>query len=150
MNKSLQGRVKALASFIAALQIIKAEVVFRALPLPRLLDGLARDGEGAAAHFFGGIGARMGERGDSFWACAQPALKNLKATGLLGSDVRALSVALHVLGRYDSGTQAEALDCGIAALSRALEEARAELGQKGRVYRAMGVTVGIMLALMVV
>ena len=92
----------------------------------------------------------MEKTGHSFWECAQLCLKGLAALGLSEADVRALTAALHALGRYDSAAQAEAIDRAVHTLNRAREEAEGELNQKGRVYRAMGVTVGIMLALIAV
>jgi len=115
-----------------------------------LLETLERDCGGPASAFFGGIGAQMEKTGHSFWECAQPCLKGLAALGLSEADVRALTAALHALGRYDSAAQAEAIDRAVHTLNRAREEAEGELNQKGRVYRAMGVTVGIMLALIAV
>lgn len=144
--------MQALGSFMTALQVIKAEVVFRALPVPDILDTLRRECRGPAAPFFGRVLEDMeaGREDGQFWPCAQPWLETLTRQGLSAQDVRHISSALYALGRYDGAAQAEAIDGALRALEGELAAANSELGQKGRIYRAMGVTVGIMLALIVV
>ena len=53
-----------------------------------------------------------------------------------------------VLGRYDGEEQRAALARTRAELGRALEQAREESEKQGRMYRALGLTVGAMLAIL--
>ena len=53
-----------------------------------------------------------------------------------------------VLGRYDGEEQRSALARTRAELGRALEQAREESEKQGRMYRALGLTAGAMLAIL--
>jgi stage III sporulation protein AB len=150
MHGALRRRSRALASFIPALQTIKAEIVFRAMPLPDILDALTRENNGAAGVFFGKVARRMAVSEEGFAPACAALLPTLEGAGLRPGDVRQVQAALAGLGRYDAATQAEGLTAAIRALEEALSGARAELNQKGRLYRAMGVTVGIMIALIII
>lgn len=150
MNRSLRERTVALQSFIVALQIIKAEIVFRALPLGDILQIIGQACRGPAADFFQAVQAEMGDGGQSFWDAARAWLSSLKVNGLSESDLRHISSALHAMGRYDGAAQSEAIAHAVRALEQELESANRELSQKGRLYRAMGATVGIMIALVIV
>ena len=53
-----------------------------------------------------------------------------------------------MLGRYDGEEQRAALARTRAELGRALEQAREESEKQGRMYRALGLTAGAMLAIL--
>ena len=68
--------------------------------------------------------------------------------GLTGPALLALEELGDVLGRYDGEEQRAALARTRAELGRALEQAREESERQGRMYRALGLTAGAMLAIL--
>lgn len=150
MHKTLKARISALKSFISAFQIIKAEIVFRAAPMPRLLETAESEISGAAAEFFGRISARMGGKGCSFWQAAEHEAVFLQESGLNAADCRSITQAMYSLGRYDAAMQADVINSVIRHLESELKRVEAETAQKGKVYSAMGITAGIILALAVI
>ena len=67
---------------------------------------------------------------------------------LTGGERLALEELGDVLGRYDGEEQRSALARTRAELSRALEQAREETEKQGRMYRALGLTAGALLAIL--
>ena len=150
MNRKLSERARSIKSFISALEIIKAEIVFRALTLPDIMEIICRECRGASGNYFLRVKKTMDEEKRSFWVSAGQWMPSLKAYGLTEADTRHISSALYCLGRYDSAAQAETISTSIAGLNRELEEAARDMREKGKIYRAMGMTVGIMLALIAI
>ncbi|MBQ9535581.1 MAG: stage III sporulation protein AB [Clostridia bacterium] len=149
MNRAIKKRISSLRSFISALQIIKAEIVFRSAPVPQLLETTDEIG-GAAAEFFKRIGERMQTRSGSFWQAAQHEAHFLMESGLNASDSKNIFHALYSVGRYDAAMQADIINAALRHLESELKRVEAEAAQKGRVYSAMGITAGIVLALAVI
>ncbi len=150
MNKKLRDRVTTLKSFVSALQIIKAEIVFRALPIPDILQIIINERRGSAAEFFSAIMSTMQSESSSFWRAVQKNSHMLSGFCLTESDIRLISSALYPIGRYDGTSQSDALTSAVSALDAELESASLDLGQKGKLYRSLGMTAGIMLALIVI
>lgn len=149
MNSRLNDRVRALRSFMSALQVIKAEIIFRSAPLPDILKEISAKQSGAAGIFFGKTYLSM-QKGKDFWSSCQKWTPDLYSFGLTDSDIKLISDALYALGRYDSHSQAESINNSLIALDAANKEAKELCAQKGRLYRAMGVTAGIAIALIIV
>lgn len=150
INKGLKDRISAIKSFVTAFQIVKSEIIFRALPLGDIMRTIEAQCKGAAAEYFVNVHQEMGGGRRGFWPACGLWLHTLRLHGLTEGDIGIISGALQALGRYDGATQAEMITKACTALEQELEIARQELGQKGRLFRAMGVTVGIMIALVVI
>ena len=147
MSNALRERMAALKSFIAALQILKAEIVFRALPIPQILHRIEEECSGPAAGFFSVTAQVMQKENTGFHPAAERQLESLKRCNLKKGDIRHIAEALHALGRYDAGAQAQALTAAEVSLQQELDDVRKEAAQKGKLYQAVGLTTGIMLAL---
>jgi len=147
MSNALRERIAALKSFITALQILKAEIVFRALPIPQILHRIEEECIGPAGSFFSAAALTMQQENIDFHSVAENQLENLKHYNLKKGDIRNIAEALHALGRYDAGAQAQALTAAEVSLQQELDDIRKEAAQKGKLYQAVGLTAGIMLAL---
>ena len=66
------------------------------------------------------------------------------------SELAELEPLGEILGRYDFDSQSEALDRAIAALKFSLTEAVERRKSLGRVYGTMGVSIGVLLAIMLI
>ena len=78
---------------------------------------------------------------------AAPLLENLETQRDLPETARALADLCGVLGRYDSATQSGACDRALEQLDRQREALRRELDEKGRLYHAVPLALGLMAAL---
>lgn len=113
-------------------------------PLPALFELLARrlDGEGAALCRRTAEGLEtLGERDFSqIWEAALEPLPEQERDILLPLGT--------VLGRYDAQEQAQAVARCLRDMELARDSARAEAGEKGRVYTALGGAAGVMLSIL--
>ena len=147
INSQLKTRVAALKSFLGATQLLQAEIVFRRSPLPDILPLIIRECPGAAASFYRTVLHMMTEKGCSFSLACDRASSELRHFSLKRDEIEWICSVSHIAGRYDAATQADRLSGILSRLELALRQAQDEAGQKGKLYRAVGVTAGIMIAL---
>ena len=143
----LEGRVRDLGELAAGLDTLRRELGWRRSPLPDGLEAAGRALHGPAADFFAQCARRArapdGQAFQEVWRA------ELDAAPLrLKPEDRALLERLGpVLGRYDGDSQRLALEEGAAGL-RALQGAAAdERNRLGRVYGVLGVTTGLLAAI---
>ncbi|ODU54716.1 MAG: hypothetical protein ABT01_07900 [Clostridium sp. SCN 57-10] len=133
-------------SFLAAFELMRAEIVFRQSEIAPVLETIARDCSGAAGKFYGLVRDKM-HTGMTFGTAYLSLAPSLYELGLTERDVDLISEVARATGRFDAMTQGE-LFCGAAArITEEISACAAECAQKGRVYRAVGITAGVMLAL---
>lgn len=144
----LDGRVRDLDELAAGLAALGRELGWALTPLPQALEAAARTARGPAADFFARCGKGAG-RADSapFWDVWRSELD--RAPLRLDREDRAVLNRLGpVLGRYDGDSQRLALEetsAGLRALRARAEEDRRRLG---RVYSVLGVSSGLLLAIL--
>lgn len=143
----LSAQVKALRAMLGALEQMERELSFRLTSMPDLLAALARTAPPPAGDFFRrcleGLDG-LGEKSlDQIWAEA------LDSAGDLGEPaLAALGELGMVLGRYDAESQRQSVAYARDALEKCLQEAQAERTRLGRVYTAVGVSAGVLLAIL--
>ncbi len=147
MSSRLKTRVAALKSFLGAVQLLQAEIVFRQSALPDILPLVVRECPGAASAFFRQVSQRMTQNGESFRSAFNALAPALRQFELNRNEIEWICTLGLVAGRYDAPTQSDRLSCVIGRLEQALLQAQEEYGQKGKLYRALGMTAGIMIAL---
>lgn len=146
--RRLDGRVRDLGELAAGLDVLQRELGWRLAPLPQALDRAAKAVRGPAAQFFAQCAQRAGEvDGRPF---QQVWRDSLAAAPLrLAEEDKALLERLGpVLGRYDGDSQRLALEDGAAGLRTLQGEAADDRGRLGRVYGVLGMTAGLLLAIM--
>lgn len=148
MHRSLNARVFSLKGLISALQIIKAEIVFRRTSIPDIMHLIVLQTEGGVKDWFISLAAAM-DHGSSFPSAYQKLMADLSSLSLTASDIALLSQGFNVLGKYDAVSQSEILSGVLARLQGEWEQANADAAQKGKLYRALTLSAGIMLALIV-
>ncbi len=129
--------------------MIKTEILFRRTPLPVLVDALERACGGRTAAFYRATLQSAGE-GLTLSTAAARHRGRLRRDGLSREDADVVLEVCAVLGRYDGATQAEAINRAVARLEDAAVQAREDAEAKGKLYRALGVTAGIVLALIAI
>ena len=138
----LTRRVQVLEELIQVFEEIRNEVLFSSMPIGQLVDALAAKRTGPVMQFLSAITAASCE---SFSARYMVALEeNAKGLLLDAETFARLSEVRHYLGKYDIAEQDRSLSKTIEALAACLTKAQAERGSKGKLYRTLGVTAGIM------
>ena len=145
----LCDRVKALRSLAGGLEILGRELSFRRTAMPELMERTARQAGEPARYLFVRCRDRLGQLGErsfgQIWAEALEGEPEL----LLGETERSVLLELgEVLGRYDADDQIAALNRAERALGDCLARAEEEKRRLGRVYTALGVGSGAMLAIL--
>lgn len=148
---SLKAHARFLSDFVAALELMRAEICTRLTPIPELTEYLAKSAPHGCRAFFAGLEKRMGLLGEmsfsQLWEREADTLTEPQLSGEERSAVRALGMSL---GRYDVREQQAAIDMSIARLSLLAEEARKQSGIQGRLWTGLGVTGGLMLAIIMI
>ena len=148
MHRSLNARVSSLKGMISALQIVKAEIVFRRTSIPDIIQLITSQTDGGVRDWFLDLDNAM-DQGVSFPSAYQKLLPSLSSLTLTASDIELLSQGFRILGKYDASSQAEVLSGVLARLDEELVQASTDASQKGKLYRALSLSAGIMLALIV-
>lgn len=144
----LEGRVRDLGELAAGLDALQRELGWRLAPLPQALETAAGASRGPAAEFFSrcaqGAGRENGQSFQQVWRDSLSAIPFRLAAG----DKVLLERLGPVLGRYDGGSQRLALEDTAAGLRSLQGEAADDRRRLGRVYGALGVTAGLVLAIL--
>ena len=148
INRRLCDRIKILQELLSILQEIKAEIVFRAAPIPAILRNFADKPSNFTAQYFKSICENLQMFG--LQSAAELSLHELRKLPLTETDLHELQKVFRSIGRYDTPTQVEAISRTISSLEYQLTDARLQQSQKGRLYQAVGVSCGIALALIAI
>lgn len=142
----LRRRERTLRALLGALDWMERELSFRLAPMPELLGGAALRTDGPVSDFFAHCRDGLDGLGEKTLA-----LLWREGLGHLGLDERA-AVALEelgdALGRCDGEGQVRAVGRARAELDRALDQAREDRKDIGRMYRVLGVSAGAVLVIL--
>lgn len=145
----LKERVVFLNDFTQALETMRAEICTRLTPMPELVAYLSGAMKGSCAVFFSQLHARLehlGEKRFSEMWCEQVDEFN---TTVLNDEERSAMRALGMsLGRYDAQAQNAALQTAISRMRKLTDEARTQSSVLGRLWTTLGISAGIMLAIL--
>lgn len=140
----LKRRAAVLSDLVSGMGMLKAEICGRRAPMPEIASELAKTAPGCAGRLFSELDRLMpelGEKGlDVIWTLALSALE----TGAEEQDV--LTRLGAALGRYDCEGQGREIELCSKRLARLEHEARVEAIAGGKLYTGLGLTVGIMAA----
>ncbi|MCI8479172.1 MAG: stage III sporulation protein AB [Oscillospiraceae bacterium] len=144
----LNRRVNSLRAILGALALMDRELSFRLTPTPELLALLAKRAQAPACHFFARCTSGLDHLGEqSLCQIWHTALVSYPMD-LSSEDCCTLEELGEVLGRYDGPGQRAALAEIHTRLNHSLANAEEERGRMGRVYGALGLTIGSFLAVL--
>ncbi len=144
----LKTRTKCLTGLISALTIMKSEICDLLTPMPELLNMLAEQSGAPAKTFFENCLTYLKEgRTSSFSKAWEYAARETVSMQLTPDEVLALSELGMSLGRYAIDDQRTALPRTINKLEVYLARAEEEKRSKGKVCAAMGISAGLMIAI---
>lgn len=142
--KSLSEHVKALNAVISALEVMRAEILFRLTPLPEIMSQLSRNSDDPISCFFESCAEKLKtETSKPFTAIWNEALSEHPELPFSQEERTVLADLGTVLGRYDPEQQAKAIGLAESRLDRFLKKAEAVRATQGRMYGALGVIIGI-------
>ena len=146
----LDGRVRDLGELAAGLDALQRELGWRLAPLPDALETAAKALRGPAADFFRRCAQCAGQTdGQSFQQVWQDSL-NAAPLRLAAEDRDLLERLGPVLGRYDGDSQRLALEDAAAGLRSLQGSAADDRSRLGRVYGVLGMTAGLLLAILLI
>ena len=140
-------RVKTLRSLIGTLTVARSEICDLLSPVPELLDLLSKTAPAPAVEFWRDCGA-LTRAGLGFSEAWERAAR--KIPGLDDTCREAVARLAGVMGRYDAEAQRDELTRTVAVLEDALSRAEPERRARSRTCAALGVGVGVMLAIILV
>ena len=144
----LRSRARRLAALVSSLELMRGEVVDRLTPVPDIAERLAVSGPEESRAFFQLLSSeleRLGELAFSdIWS---------SCTGILGlreAETEALCDLGRSLGRYGAEEQNTAISRCMNLLGTFAERAREEAVSGAKLYGGLGITVGLLLAVMLI
>ena len=137
-----------LRCFCLALELALGLWVFSLSPTPELLEKLSRQVPPPANGFFARCRADLSQLGEKSLAEIWQGALAVSAPDLTEEDRDLLAQVGNVLGRYDGPGQQEAFGQVRAGLAHALEGAEQDRDSRGKVMKALGLTAGCFLAIL--
>lgn len=136
----VKRRAALLAALTAALGVMSEEISLLRTPLPELFAGLAMRGPVETRAFFASLSDTGGRPFSTRWSECARALP-------LDGEARETLCALGMsLGRYDAASQCAQIALTCAGLQRMTQEARSERDGRAKTYAGLGLSLGAMLA----
>ena len=145
----LKDRRDLLRELISAVDILQAEIVFKRSELCEAFEVICRRIGGKSRIFWSSVTDKLKE-GEKLETAFEQSSKHLSARGMTKEDGDILMSFCSVLGRYDSYEQASMLKNIRIMLERQYAQSEKEFSEKGRLYRALGLSIGIIAALVAV
>jgi len=147
----LHRRVRSLTALIDALSLLRAEIVQNLRPLPALMELLSRRAPRAARPLFHAVYAELDRLGEEpFSALWNDGVQRARRELFLREEE---CEALCALGAVLGGTAQEqdrAVALCLTRLSDFLRGARARVGERSRLYAALGFSAGFLLVILLV
>jgi stage III sporulation protein AB len=144
----LRRRVSCLREFQSALERLERELAFALLPVPVLLAQMRDGTRGSAYQFFACCEERFCQRGEE-------RLEEIWKDELMGQslpiqeeDKSLLQEIGSILGRYDGDSQRLAFQRIHGRLEEVIAHAKEEAERMGKVYSALGITIGMFCIIM--
>ncbi|NCB51791.1 MAG: hypothetical protein EOM54_07925 [Clostridia bacterium] len=148
MSAELKARARRLAALCSALELMRGEVVDRLAPVPEIAERLASSGPEGSREFFRCLSSEMegiGERAFSeIWSYCAGTMR------LRPDDHEALCGLGRCLGRYGADEQDAAISRCMALLGASAKKAEDEAASGVRLYGGLGVTVGLLIAVVLI
>lgn len=150
MNRVLRSRqrVRSLNALLDGLSLMRSELETVSPSLPKLMELLAHSAPQPAAELFGNVSAQLRKRELPFAEVWERALCETEALLLRPEETQALLAAGSVLGKSDTEVQCRELERAQARLRLFLELEQGERMKQNRVYAAVGMGAGAMLAIL--
>jgi len=140
----MRARVRVLSGLIVAIEAMKNEICDRLMPIPELLEQLARESDVPVDQLFHRAIREMADIGiQSFYFIWKAAVESAQTLELTKEERQTLIDLGRTLGRYDTEQQREALTYTLRRLEGHLRRAEEECTKHSRVHAVLGIAVGV-------
>lgn len=145
----LKARKKTLAGFISALTVMQSEICDLLTPMPELLERMTKQTDPPVCLFFIKCLDYM-KKQVVFSKAWERAARETSELKLNAEEVFALCELGMLLGRYDVEQQRTAIARALLRFEEYHRRSEEDLKGKGKVCAAMGVSAGLMLAIIMI
>jgi stage III sporulation protein AB len=146
-HQNYRERVNVLQGLLHALELIADEVSFRLTSVPNLVELLSHNKQPQVAELFSKMNTSLQE--ENGLSLTYKWMKTFQQygeeNGLKEEDIRILCDMSDFIGKYDAKSQKKSLEYAHKRLETQLEMARADLKNKGMVYRTCCIAAGMLL-----
>lgn len=149
VSTSLKNRCSTLRGLVHGIEVLQAEIVFKRSTAEVALRQCSVNATGVVREYFEHI-ATLLSRGSVVRSAFTDSYVIIKNQGLSREDRELLRNLSGIIGRYDSYEQSLLLKNIKSLMLKQLDDSVEQYSQKGKLYGAIGVSVGLMLALIVV
>lgn len=150
--EELKSRVKRLEEFKRMMMLLQGELRFHRATLSEAFESVSRRVEEPFAGFLEETAMRLEERQrgnfDEVWK--EMSKRLLYTEGLQKEDEQLLELLRSSLGYLDLTMQTETLNLAMTQTEESIRQAKEMQERKGKLYQTMGVTVGALLALLII
>lgn len=147
-KNGLASRVKSLEGFVYLLDFISREIGINLTEIPDIFLDFKGRSISNLNHFIRALNDKIASDDESFtfkWINSIDEYKD--DLGLMDEDIRVLNQLGSVFGRYTATEQLKSIKYAKKSLEYNLKTSKAELMQKGNVYKVTSVCIGIILVL---
>lgn len=152
ISSNYENRIKQLHAFIYAMKVMDSEMNYSKNYLVDILKKLANSNEETIGAFFTNIinelSISFGKDFSYIWSDAVD--KTFKSSTLSNNDIKLIKDLGKSLGKIDLINQQKILEYFYRRFNLQLEEAIEEKERKSRVYKNLGVAVGIMIVVILI
>lgn len=147
-SSRLSLRIRSLSGILMALEITESEIFFKLSTIPQIMKAAANATGAGVSEMFSELYEKSNIiNNKSFAEKWLSVLKNRQEQlGLSAGDVEILGEMPAFLGKYDAERQTSSLSYIRRRLEASLAEAEEEKKSKGKIYRALGVASGLIIA----
>lgn len=147
--KTLKNRRDILKEMLTAIDILQAEIVFKRAELSQAILEAAMRVKGISSVFWHSVYDII-NKGEGIDKAFDMSLNDMKMKGLTKEDVDIIGSLTGILGKYDSLEQAQMLKNVKELINVQWRESDREFKEKGKLYRALGLSFGIIVALVMI
>lgn len=135
-----QKQIRQLSFFITSLELLQRNLVHHLMPLPQLLEMVSSQAQGDAKVFFTNCQKEI-ENGNAVSESWQKSVQLMTHHGQ--TFCQSMLPLAQFLGKFEADMQAQHISYTLEQLKKQYDESKAQCLKTGKVYRALGVTVGI-------
>lgn len=140
-------QVRQLRDFIGAVEIIKCELNYTMLPLPKLFRVTSQRIDGVCGRFFANLAENL-EKGTPRKRAAENAIADTRGLSLPNDALMAILELCATLGRYDLHGENRVLQLSGQRLKSALERTELQKQPLAKSYVALGFCLGVALVIL--
>lgn len=151
LAKKVRERPKQLRQLKVGLQSLEAEIMYGLIPLDEAFKHLGSQLQGPVAHFFLQVSTELEASAASVQEAWEHSLSELlSSSAFQKSELEIMRQFGATLGRHDRENQQNQIRLTLAHLERELSEANEAQSKYEKMYKSLGVLIGLLLIILLV